>query len=196
MLIAICLATLSPRTLRNQKSMRKSPITLIIASSLLILTGATGRAGTLWDVDVFTEHLSSENTKYTGYFDITSEYDPSVEKLSYAKAWFLFSDDSLVDGSEWVSVDLGYDTFLDPVKITFALVGSGPIIGDAFLTLDETGKLKYTIHRTRGDFWALAAKLKVETSPRGVPDGGATLMLLGVAFAGIESLRRRMASKK
>lgn len=180
--------------------MRNSPITLIIASSLLVLTGAAGRAGTLWDVDVFAKYLSSETTKYTGYFDITSEYDPTVEKLSYAKAWFLFSDDSWADAAEWVSVDLGYDTFLDPVKITFALVGSGLITGDAFLTLDETGKLKYTIYRTKGDFWALAAKLMAETSPRtsprGVPDGGATLMLLGVGFAGIESLRRRMARKK
>ena len=180
--------------------MRKSPIALIIASSLLILTGAAGRAGTLWDVDVFAEHLSRDTTKYTGYFDITSEYDPTVEKLTYAKAWFLFSDDSLVDGEEWVSVDLGYDTFLD--KITFALVGSGVITGDTFLTLDETGKLKYTISRTKGDFWALAAKLMVTTSPTsptspsGVPDGGATLMLLGMGLAGIESLRRRMARKK
>ena len=190
------LCNFSPHT---PKSMRKSPITLIIASSLLILTGAAGRAGTLWDVDVFAEHLSRETPKYTGYFDITSEYDPTVEKLTYAKAWFLFSDDSLVDGEEWVSVDLGYDTFLDPVKITFALVGSGVITGDAFLTLDETGKLKYTISRTKGDFWALAGKLMVTTSPtspRGVPDGGATLMLLGMGLAGIESLRRRMARKK
>ena len=143
--------------------------------------------------------MSRETTKYTGYFDITSEYDPTVEKLTYAKAWFLFSDDSLADGEEWVSVDLGYDTFLDPVKITFALVGSGVITGDSFLTLDETGKLKYTISRTKGDFWALAAKLMVETiptTPRGVPDGGATLMLLGMGLAGIESLRRMMARKK
>ena len=79
-------------------------------------------------------------------------------------------------------------------EASFNLLG-GDFSGEALAWLDATGKLQYTIRRTEGDFYALAAKLYVETCPKAVPDGGATLMLLGVTLAGIESLRRRIARR-
>jgi hypothetical protein len=164
--------------------MRKSPFTLIVASSLLVLTGLTGRAATLWDIDIFSEYLNRDNPEYSGYFDITSKYDPNKETITSAKAYF------------GASVDLGDDPFIDDVKISFLYLGGGLVAGDAFLTLDETGQLKYTFYRTAGDFFALLAKLMVETSPRATPDGGATLILLGSALAGIEMLRRRTARRR
>ena len=59
----------------------------------------------------------------------------------------------------------------------------------------KMGPLKFTVKREAGDFVVWEAKLVYETSPTSVPDGGATLMLLGVALAGIESLRRATAKQ-
>jgi hypothetical protein len=178
--------------------MRKSSVFMaVIASSLVVLSGVTGRAGTLWDVDVFFKHLSDQTTSYTGYFDIKSKYNPALETVTNAQAWFFVKDDELwnpKDKSEKVAIDLGNKYFLGDNSAYFNLLG-GELSDDALATLDTTGTLKYTLRRTEGDFLALAAKLYVETCPRAVPDGGATLMLLGVALAGIESLRRRMARR-
>ena len=109
--------------------------------------------------------------------------------------WVVVSDDQLwPDSQESFEVYLGDQLFLGSKKVSLNLL-SGEILGDALATLDTLGKLKYTIHRTEGDFLVWGAKLLVETCPRSVPDGGATLMLLGVALAGIESLRRKRATK-
>ncbi|HEY5705639.1 MAG TPA: hypothetical protein VIS96_08710 [Terrimicrobiaceae bacterium] len=165
----------------------------LVASGLLILSGVTGRAGTLWDIDVFSRYLSGTNS-YTDYFDITSDYNPAFQKIDLGKAWFAVSDDQLLDSGEWVEIDLGDQDFLGPLKVDLNLVG-GNISGEALLTLDAKGKLKYTVRAAGGDFWALGAKLSVEVNPRSVPEGGATLMLLGMALAGIEALRRTTAGK-
>jgi hypothetical protein len=188
------------RMQQNQKLgkiMRKTIFIALVASSLVVLSGANGRAGTLWDIDVFFKYLSDKTTSYTGSFDIKSQYDPALETVTDAQAWFFVKDDELwnpKDKSEKVAIDLGDESFLGSNSAYFNLLG-GDISGDALATLDTFGTLKYTIGRTEGDFLAMSAKLYVETSPRAVPDGGATLMLLGVALAGIESLRRKMARR-
>ena len=109
--------------------------------------------------------------------------------------WFAASDDELLDSDEWVKFTLNGANFLNPIEVDLSLV-SGQVFGSALVSLDSTGTLSYTIQRTAGDFWALGAKLMAEAGPRTVPDGGATLMLLGGALAGIEALRRRSARKK
>jgi hypothetical protein len=176
--------------------MRKSAIVTLLASSLVVLSGVTGRAGTLWDIDLFFKYLSglsNQTASYTDSFNINGKYDPALERVTNAQAWFLVEDDERYDGVENVQVDLAGDRFRVPSNAGFNL--GVQISGDALLTLATTGTLQYTFRSAEGDFDALAAKLWVETSPRGVPDGGATLMLLGVALAGIESLRRRMARR-
>ena len=172
--------------------MRKSVVIAFLASSLLLLNGVTGRAGTLWDIDLFFKYLSGETIVYTHWFDIKGKYDPASQRVTNAHAWFFVVDDWWLDSKEKVAVDLGNQPFVGPSNASLNLLG-GQISSDALLTLATTGTLKYAIRRTEGDFLALAAKLEVETRP--VPDGGATLMLLGVALAGMESLRRRMARR-
>jgi hypothetical protein len=110
------------------------------------------------------------------------------------QAWFLVLDDQWLDKGEKVAVYLADKPFCGPSNAGFNVLG-GQICGDALVTLDTTGTLKYTFCRTEGDFLALAAKLYVETCPKSVPDGDATLMLLGMALTGIEPLRRRMARR-
>jgi hypothetical protein len=175
--------------------MRRSVFIALVASSLVVLSGVTGRAGTLWDIDVFYKYLSCQTADYTGFFDIKSKYNPALETVTDAQAWFFVLDDQWFDPKEKVAVDLGDKPFVGPSYASFNILG-GQVSGEALVTLDTTGTLQYTFRSTEGDFNALAAKLWVETSPRGVPDGGATLMLLGVALAGVvEPLRRKMARR-
>ena len=147
----------------------------------------------LGDIDGFfpPKYLSGENTNYTDYFNITGKYNPALEKITFAKLWVAVSDDQIwPDSDERVKVDLADKSFLGPHNVSLNLL-SGVISGDAFDVLNTTGKLKYAVRRVEGDFLFWGAKLLVETCPKSVPDGGATLMLLGAALAGIESLRRR-----
>ena len=178
---------------KNQgKTMRKSGIAAFVASSLLLLSGIAGRGATLWDIDVFFDYLSDEKTSYSRWFDIKGKYDPASERVTNAYAWFSVKDDSLRDSREKVAVDLGNQPLVRPSNVSLNLLG-GAISNDALLTLATTGRLKYTLWRTEGDFFASEAKLQIETRPKVVPDGGATLMLLGVALAAIEQARRKMA---
>ena len=179
--------------------MKKLVLIALGATGLLLLSGLTGKAGTLWDIDLFfpSNYLSDQqtNSNYTDYFDISSKYNPKLEKVTFAKLWVVATDDQVrPDSEESASVYLGDQLFLGPKKISLNLL-SGELSGNALATLDKYGKIKYSIHREEGDFLVWGAKLLVETSPRSVPDGGATLMLLGVALAGIESLRRRTAKR-
>ena len=140
------------------------------------------------------KYLSGKTT-YSSEFDITSKYNPAFETVTYAYAWFPVSDDQSFDWSEEVAVDLEGQPFLGPSSATLNLLLGGKISGNAFATLDTTGQLKYSLYATEGDSLSWGGKLYVETCPRPVPDGGATLMLLGVALAGIESLRPRITRR-
>lgn len=178
--------------------MRKSVYITLTAASLLMASALTSRAVTYWDIDVFAEKLSGSNPTKSGIFDITTGllggYNPATETITAATVWFAVSDDQLLDSDEWVKFTLDGQSFLHPIEVDLTLA-SGQVLGSALVSLDATGKLSYSIQRTDGDFWALGAKLMAEAGPRAVPDGGATLMLLGGALAGIEVLRRRAAKK-
>ena len=170
---------------------------------MLIVSAITGKAVTYSysDTDLFAQLISRTNPKYTGTFDITSDgYDPDTQTILNGKVGFALSDDQLLDADEWVTFELNGEDFLSPIEVDLTLVG-GQVIGQALVTLDQTGMLSYSVLWDRyrnsrySDFWALGAKLVAEAGPRAVPDGGATLMLLGGALAGIEVLRRRAAKK-
>ena len=65
------------------------------------------------------------------------------------------------DKNEKVAIDLGNKSFLGPSNAYFNLLG-GQISGDALVTLDTTGTLKYTFRATEGDFlrWPQNCMLK------------------------------------
>ena len=166
----------------------------LVASNLLVLSGVTGRAGTLWDIDFFFDYLSDQKI-YTdsGSFDINRGYDPELDGATDAQSWFTVSKDLGFAKQETLEAKLGGpgSASLDPAR--------GQILGDAPVTLDATGMLKYAFRGTRDDFFAFSqnsdAQTSAQASSKRVPDGGATLMLLGVALAAIEPLRRRMARR-
>jgi VPDSG-CTERM motif len=166
--------------------MRKSVFMGLVATILLILSEVTGKAGTVWDIDLFFNYLSDQPT-YTDSFDVNSSYDSELGNVTGAQQWSLVSEDQSFAKEETV------EAVLSPSNASLDLAG-GQTLGDASVTLDATGTLKYAFEGTGDDFFA-SDKSDAETSSRRVPDGGATLMLLGVALAAIEQLRRRMARR-
>ena len=98
------------------------------------------------------------------------------------------------DSWESGSVYLGDRQLVGAKKVGLNLL-KAEVSGDVLGMLDKDGTLKFKVKREAGDFVVWEAKLVYETSPTSVPDGGATLMLLGLGLAGIESLRRRTAKQ-
>ena len=182
--------------------MKKSLLIALGTSSLLLLGGLTGRATTIERWLPNGKYLSSENgatpeyeSEYTDSFDIANNgYDSKKEKVTFAELWIEATDDQVSDSWESGSVYLGDRQLVGARKVSLNLL-KAEVSGDLLGTLDNDGTLKFKVKREAGDFVVWKAKLVYETSPTSVPDGGATLMLLGVALAGIESLRRATAKQ-
>ena len=176
--------------------MKKSLLIALGTSSLLLLGGLTGRATTIEKWLPNGKYLSGEKggiPDYTDSFDIKSHgYDHKKEKVTFAELWIGAKDDQVSDPWESGSVYLGDRQLVGPKKLSIYDLG-GVVSGDALGKLDNDGILKFTVKREAGDFIYWQAKLVYKTSPISVPDGGATLMLLGLGMAGIEVLRRRTA---
>lgn len=142
------------------------------------------------------------NPSYTGGWDLLNEgYNPANETITSATATFKLNDAN--GGSESYTITIDGDAFAAGGSFSTSLFGTisvGGAIGvDALLTLDTTGLLSYTITATRGIFWLTEAKLvadatgRAQPSPIGVPDGGATLALLGFGLLGLLGASRRIA---
>jgi hypothetical protein len=176
--------------------MKKSLLIALGTSGLLLLGGLTGRATTIekWlpNGKYLSENLGT--TDYTDSFDIKGQgYDSKKEKVTFAELWIGAKDDQVSDPFESGSIYLGDQQLVGPRKLNLLW---GEVSGNAREKLDNDGILKFTVKREAGDFIYYQAKLVYETSPISVPDGGATLMLLGLGMAGIEVLRRRTAKQR
>jgi hypothetical protein len=173
--------------------MKKSVLIALGTSSLLLLGGLTGRATTIERWLPNGKYLSGDpgTTEYTDSFDIKNNgYDSKKEKVTFAELWIEAKDDQVSDSWESGSVYLGDRQLVGAKKVSLDLL-KAEVSGDVLGTLDKDGTLKFKVTREAGDFVVWEAKLKYETSPTSVPDGGATVMLLGLGLAGIESMRRR-----
>lgn len=140
------------------------------------------------------------NPSHTGQWDLLNEgYNPANETITSATATFKLAD--LNGGSESYSITIDGDAFASGGNLAnfqFTIL-SGVVGVDALLTLDSTGLLSYTVSAARGVFWLKEAKLVANAtdralpSPIGVPDGGATLALLGFGMLGLLGASRRIA---
>jgi hypothetical protein len=153
---------------------------------------------------------------YTGVFDIVNgDGDTDVEIINYPTDNGIFSDIAgyAADGS-LVSATAsfylknadrandGWDFNLDIYDFLngedashHKLTVENSITGAAFTLLNDNGFISYTVTATQGgsDFILQYAKLTAltEVGPRGVPEGGATLVLLGMALTGIGLLKAK-----
>ena len=133
------------------------------------------------------------NKSYTGNWDLLNEgYNPANETITSATATFKLNDFN--GGSESYTITIDADTFKTGGSFSAPLLSTinvGGLIGaDALVTLDETGKLSYTITANSGVFWLKNATLVADS--QSVPDGGMTLAMLGMAFGGLGLMRRRL----
>lgn len=141
------------------------------------------------------------NPSYTGSWDLVNEgYDPITEQIDSAIATF-----TLVDtvGSERWTVTVDTQSFASGGNIPNAtLAGLGTftfannVQGSALVTLDQTGLLSYTVTSTYGNFWLTEASLTAQASERlgyAIPDGGASIAILGLGILSLLGLKRGLA---
>ena len=165
------------------------------------------------DLDVFDGgRLVDPSQPLKGTFEINSQdpdgiydligYDPAIEQITNATATFFLKDDGLLGdiAPEKVTITLGPDTFINSQTVPF-LFTTGGVTGNAFFDLSADGILAYSImavpnNRWNGisDFKVYSALLTVDARARAVPDGGTTVLLLGMGFLGLCVLQRKFAS--
>jgi hypothetical protein len=117
------------------------------------------------------------NPDGAGTYDVTEYVDIFLNSL-------ILINDQEVDGSHPSTSFAWYSASLTPAMIT-ALQDDGKI-GFKVQLLDTSSS--YT-----NDVYLKIAKLTATSETNNVPDGGSTLAMLGLAFAGLLGLRRRFA---
>ncbi|MET0253697.1 MAG: VPDSG-CTERM sorting domain-containing protein, partial [Terrimicrobiaceae bacterium] len=78
-------------------------------------------------------------------------------------------------------------------SVSIAMAVGGIVDGPALWDLSVDGKLKFVISSAFGEAYVTSATIIAYAGAPGVPDGGYTLTLLGLAFLGILGAHRRFA---
>jgi hypothetical protein len=169
---------------------------LLLSTIFSLALVAVARANTYSDNNPADVWLNAFTPSYTGQFTLAG-YNPAAETITSASAIFTFWDNSLgFDQGESLTVNMGGDT-LSNGSFSGTLNLGGSVV-NAWGILDSTGVLSYTVSLTSGiltEFWLKNASLTAEaTSRNGVPDAGATSILLGLGVIGILGAKRRFAS--
>ena len=161
---------------------------------LLSLVGSglvVGTAGAALYTDTNSYGLTEINKSapVSGEFDITGGpfgYKPSSDQLSDASATFVFADTDL--NTESLTISLA-NSPVGVVSSSFGAMVSMSTLSD----LISDGKLSFAINAISGEGYLKSAVLSANGGA-GVPDGGATLTLLGLALLGILGARRKFVS--
>ena len=133
---------------------------------------------------------------FTGSFNLVNHgYDKNTEKIHSAAFWFAFADD-LRDGfgqDEIVKIKLE-DTKIFQGDVDGSILFYdwvwGTLGGSLLATLSDTGILNYTVKILSGDTYLKEAGLIAVSRARQVPDGGSTVVLLGLGMLGLAFIRR------
>lgn len=160
------------------------------------------------DYDPINNVLSSSYSTYTGTFQIDTTdgdwtianaapdwnvvgYDSNTQYVTSAFAQFSFWDAD--DNIEMVSIELGSEPLLpDPSPIMIGFTTKGGITASAMIELQD-GSVGYSVSWTEGDAFTLAGAglfAQADSKPVDVPEGGATLGLLGLGLVGLASFKR------
>jgi hypothetical protein len=163
----------------------------ILAAIFSLSVVASVHAVTYTDNNPANVWLNGLNPSYTGQFTLAG-YNPVAETITSAAAEFTFWD---ALGNESFSINMGGD-LLTHGSFSGVLVLPTDVV-NAWLTLDSTGTLAYTVSLTSGfltEFWLTNASLTAVATARNVPDVGATVVLLGLGIIGILAAWRRFGS--
>jgi VPDSG-CTERM motif len=187
------------RKTKPNKAVMNKLILSTLAAGALLASGGAASAIQYVDDNQANVWINILNPSYTGSWDIAGEgYNPLSQQITSATATFALND--AFGGRESYTITIDGDTFLTGGSFSTPLFGSitlgDSISGTAFITLDTTGHLSYTVYRGSGEFWLVDATLTADTAPRNndpsgsVPDGGMTLVMLGCGLLGLAGIRK------
>lgn len=147
--------------------------------------------------------LSVGGTPISGTFNIRTGdgdvgdvwgYNPATQTIISAVAGFTFLDVNLTANT--VSIALDGQSFISNGSVGQVLTSfNGAVLGNAYLTLNSTGEIGYTVELVSGDpITFVMAGLTAQAGDRviGVPDSGATMGLLGLGLLASGWLGRRL----
>jgi len=138
---------------------------------------------------------------FASEFDLTLDgFIPGYHEVLEAEVTFAFADGSTPDGDEIVSIVLDLESIAELTDIEVDgshLTGfdfytySLPVSGTLMASLNDDGKLAYSVTITEG----LAFLKEARLDARGVPDSGSSMALLGIGLLALFSARRKFNKK-
>ena len=127
---------------------------------------------------------------------------PTVQSVSGVFATFVNVGDTVTFATTWSFESGPIALFWQVDGFTFDLIASNILFqGDGFLAVSGTGLITGNGYTSTGT-WSFSTQDDPDQTacfpflPRTVPDGGATVALLGLALAGIEGIRRKLMRKR
>jgi hypothetical protein len=189
--------------------------TILFAGALFAALSFAPKASavtvTYADADTIGKALNTPNASYTGSFNFVSDdgtpkfnaylwsegsyvysalgFNPATQSAISASFKFYFKDSD--NDGENATVDilapLTKENFIGYVDLEGG--GSIGVLG----SINATGAVSYTVTSTSGTFYLAGAYAKIVAT---VPEGGATLAMLGGSMLGMVALRKRLSSKK
>jgi hypothetical protein len=177
--------------------MRKLFVTICLAALTVMLSGSTYAADYSDYINIETV-LHSGNSAVSGTFDISDDgFNGTAESINWADVQFVVYDND--SNRDVVKMTVGGDyTAGGSVRNGFNLFG-GTLLGEALLDLSLDGIIGFTIHWLSGDAFRVSeAALSVQTisNAQPVPDGGSTVMMLGLALLGFGTLHRKLKASR
>jgi hypothetical protein len=146
------------------------------------------------------------NSTYSSEFNILDNgYNPAVHVITSATVTFWFADDES-DGSEQVEIKVNGVTLVSNLEVdgahpqssfasyAFSLNSANDING--LIAALQDGKISYSVQVESGqDTYLKIASLTATGTTRGVPDGGATAIMLGAGLLALAAARKRFSAK-
>lgn len=139
---------------------------------------------------------------FSSEFDLTLDgFLPGTHEVLEAEVTFAFADGTTPDGDEIVTIVLDLESIpeLTDIEVDGSHTAgfdfysySLPVTGTLMTSLNDDGKLAYSVTITEGTAFLKEARLDA----RGVPDSGSSLALLGLGLLTLFSARENLRKMK
>jgi hypothetical protein len=142
-------------------------------------------------------------TQVTGWLDENGD-KPTVQSVSGNFAYFVNAGDFVTFTPTWSFTSGPIALFWQVDGFTFSLIASNIVFqGSGFLNVFGTGTITGHGFDPTSGTWSFTAQddpsngiFSFSGGSEAIPDGGATVALLGLALAGIEGTRRKLRRAK
>jgi hypothetical protein len=183
--------------------MKNLPSLLTLGTAILAMA-ISASASIYTDTNTYSSRFSegitlSEGQSYSDSWNYAAT--PANETITKIETWFNFS--SADNEKEQVKIDIGTGeapvdfsflsnviNFGDNKQFSWAFTNNAGLFDDA-----SNGVLSYIVKATNisgvNDFYFSSASVKITTVSNSVPEGGATIALLGLGFLGLVASQRK-----